>query len=36
MKFTDMTVKYLDDQAVPLADLWRDRPVVIAFLRHYG
>lgn len=33
---TDLTVLGLDGAAQPLAGLWRDRPVVLAFLRHFG
>jgi hypothetical protein len=30
------TVLDLDGRAVPLDSLWRDRPVVLAFVRHFG
>ncbi len=26
----------LDGRAVPLSSLWRDRTVVLAFVRHFG
>jgi len=29
-------VRDLDDGEVRLRDLWRDRPGVLVFLRHYG
>jgi len=31
-----ITLRDLDEQPVPLAELWADRPTVFAFLRHYG
>jgi hypothetical protein len=31
-----VTVLDLDGRAVPLASLWGDRPVVLAFIRHFG
>lgn len=31
-----VTVLDLDGRAVPLAALWADRPVVLAFIRHFG
>lgn len=31
-----VTVLDLDGRAVPLASLWADRPVVLAFIRHFG
>lgn len=33
---TEVTVLDLDGQARPLAELWRERPVVLAFVRHFG
>ena len=32
----DMVVQDLDGQEVRLAELWRDRPAVLVWLRHYG
>ncbi len=32
----DAIVKDLDGGEHRLAELWRDRPVVLAFLRHFG
>jgi hypothetical protein len=31
-----VTVLDLDGRAVPLASLWGDRPIVLAFIRHFG
>jgi hypothetical protein len=31
-----LTVLDTSGQTVPLASLWADRPVVVAFLRHFG
>jgi hypothetical protein len=31
-----VTVLDLDGRTVPLASLWADRPVVLAFIRHFG
>jgi prostamide/prostaglandin F2alpha synthase len=31
-----VTVKDVDGQEVRLGDLWRERPAVLVFLRHYG
>jgi hypothetical protein len=31
-----VTVLDLEGRAVPLASLWADRPVVLAFIRHFG
>ena len=31
-----MTVLDADGKSVVLGSLWRDRPVVLAFLRHFG
>lgn len=33
---TDVTVLNLAGEPVPIATLWRDRPVVLAFVRHFG
>ncbi len=32
----DATFRRTDGDEVSLADLWRDGPVVVAFLRHFG
>jgi hypothetical protein len=32
----DITVTDLDGAEVRLGDLWRDGPVVLVWLRHYG
>jgi hypothetical protein len=29
-------VEQLDGNRIPLADLWKDGPVALVFLRHYG
>jgi hypothetical protein len=31
-----LTVEDLDGREVRLRELWRDRPAVLVFLRHYG
>jgi hypothetical protein len=31
-----LTVLALDGSAVPLATLWKDRPQVVVWLRHFG
>ncbi len=31
-----VTVKDVDGRDVRLGDLWRERPAVLVFLRHYG
>ncbi len=36
MQLHNITIKTLEDEDYAIADLWRDKPVVIAFLRHYG
>jgi|GEM_PF-863818 len=36
MALSDSTVLDLQGIAVPVAGLWADGPVVVAFLRHYG
>lgn len=33
---TDLTVLDLEGQTVRLGDLWRNQPVVLAFVRHFG
>jgi hypothetical protein len=32
----DITVRDKDGAEVRLGDLWRDRPAVLVWLRHYG
>jgi hypothetical protein len=32
----DVVVRDLEDREVQLRALWRDRPAVLVFLRHYG
>jgi hypothetical protein len=32
----DVVVRDLEDREVRLGELWRDRPAVLVFLRHYG
>jgi hypothetical protein len=32
----DCVVKDLEDKDVRLGDLWRDGPVVLVFVRHFG
>jgi hypothetical protein len=32
----DVVLRDDQDRDVRLGDLWRDRPVVLIFLRHYG
>jgi hypothetical protein len=29
-------IRDLDGQELPLADLWAEQPVVLAFVRHFG
>ena len=31
-----LSVLDVDSAEVPLASLWRDRPVVLVFIRHFG
>ena len=31
-----VTVKDVEGKDVRLGDLWRDRPAVLVFVRHYG
>ena len=35
-KLEDITLKDPDDKEVRLGDVWRGRPVVLAFIRHFG
>ncbi len=32
----DLVVRDVEDREVRLRELWRDRPAVLVFLRHYG
>ena len=32
----DISVQDAKGQPVPLASLWRDKPAVLAFVRHFG
>jgi hypothetical protein len=32
----DVIVRDLDDAPVALGSLWRDRPIVLTFVRHFG
>ena len=34
--FADLLVKDLDGADVRVGDLWRDGPVVLVWIRHYG
>jgi hypothetical protein len=36
MELAEIVVKDTSDHAVKLGDLWRDRPAVLVFLRHFG
>jgi hypothetical protein len=36
MELGEANVKDLEGRDVRLGDLWRDRPVVLVFVRHYG
>jgi hypothetical protein len=36
MDLAEVTVKDVEGQDVRLGDLWRERPAVLVFLRHYG
>lgn len=33
---SDLTALDATGRVVPLAELWRDRPAVLAFVRHFG
>jgi hypothetical protein len=35
-KLGAMVLRDADDRAVRLGDLWRDRPAVLVWIRHYG
>ena len=32
----DLTVLDTQGQPIPVASLWRDQPVVLVFVRHFG
>ena len=32
----DLSLLGADESAVSLADLWRERPTLVVFLRHFG
>lgn len=32
----DLTILDLDGQPRAIAELWRERPVLLAFVRHFG
>ena len=36
MQLADLQVKDAEGRDLRLGDLWRDRPAVLVFLRHYG
>jgi hypothetical protein len=36
MELGEAKVKDVEGRDVRLGDLWRDRPVVLVFVRHYG
>ena len=35
-KLGAVKVEELDGSTIPLAELWKDRPAAMVFLRHYG
>lgn len=35
-RLADVVVQDLDGADVRLGDVWRERPVVLAFIRHFG
>jgi hypothetical protein len=35
-ELAQVTVKDVEGRDVRLGDLWRDKPAVLVFLRHYG
>lgn len=35
-RLAGMTLPDADDRPVRLADLWKDGPAVLVFIRHYG
>ena len=36
MELADLIVKDTEGRDVRLGDLWRERPAVLVFVRHYG
>jgi len=36
VELAQIVVKDAEDRPVKLGDLWRDRPAVLVFLRHFG
>jgi hypothetical protein len=36
LELADASVKDVEGRDVRLGELWRDRPVVLVFVRHYG
>ena len=36
MELADLIVKDTEGREVRLGDLWRERPAVLVFVRHYG
>ena len=36
MQLADAVVQDVDGREVRLGDLWRERPAVLVFVRHYG
>jgi hypothetical protein len=36
VKLDDVSVQDVNGQPVRLGDLWKDRPAVLVFLRHFG
>jgi negative regulator of genetic competence, sporulation and motility len=36
VNLAEVVVRDIEDREVKLADLWRDRPAVLVFLRHFG
>ena len=36
MDLADVSVKDLEGRELRLGGLWRDKPAVLVFLRHYG
>jgi hypothetical protein len=36
MELSEVVVRDTEDRPVKLGDLWRERPVVLVFLRHFG
>lgn len=35
-RLAPLTVLDLDGRAVPMGTLWKDRPVLLVYIRHYG